>query len=202
MNGRQKAKIIERSLAVLFLFVVPIVSGQTRSQPVQPEPAKDHPLLEIDIRKYGYKPYGSGAMDSLSLAFTQRNEILVAWPTLDDSHSKAKMWLTRPVPSHLHAFILSSRTGQKERGGEWPSRYLHATIIPAGKEDFLVCTVDEVRLVSHDFVSVQNQILSPPTTCGGMKVSPSGHSFSTRTGLDNSLVDAESFKPIATWSSN
>jgi hypothetical protein len=76
MNGRQKMKTIAGSLALLFLVVVPLVSGQTNSQPLEPAPSRDHPLLEIDVRKFGYKPRGSGARDSFSLAFTESNDIL------------------------------------------------------------------------------------------------------------------------------
>jgi len=201
MNGRQKMKTIAGSLALLFLVVVPLVSGQTNSQPLEPAPSRDHPLLEIDVRKFGYKPRGSGARDSFSLAFTESNDILAAWTTLDDSHSKTKIRTNTPVPAHLHALVLDARTGQKEHEGEWPSRYWQATITPVGKENFLICAVDEMRLQSHDFTTVRDQVLSYPTTCREMMESPRRHSFSTKTGADSNLIDAESFQPLAEWSS-
>jgi hypothetical protein len=204
MNGRQKAKTTGGSLALLFLVAVPLVSGQTNSQPIEPEPSRDRPIVKIDMQKYGYKPHGNGADDWLSLAFTERNDILVAWTTADVSYARTKIRRTTPVPSHLHALVLDSRTGQKEHAGEWPSRYLQAIITPVGKENFLICAGDEIRLLSNDFTTVRDQVLSAPTDCPRMRVSPSRHSFSfptfAKSGEENNLIDAESFEPLAEWS--
>jgi hypothetical protein len=203
-NRRETEKIVGRALVLFLLFVVPLVSGQTNSQSIEPEPSRDHVLLKIDVRKFGYKPPGIEQPDRLSLAFTESNDIVVAWTTLDDLHSKKKTRSNTPVPSHLHALVLDARTGQKEHGGEWPSRYLEATISPVGKENFLICVGDEIRLLSSDFTTVRDQVLSAPTTCLGLRMSPSRHSFSTRTesGADNNLIDAESFQSLAQWSSH
>jgi len=204
MNGRQNAKTIAGSLA-LFLVVLPLVSGQTNFQSIEPEPSRDRPLLEIDMRKYGYKPHRSGADDWLSLAFTQSNDILVAWTTSDGPYSRTQIRSTTLVPSHLHALVLDARTGQKERAGEWPSRYLQATITPVGKENFLICAGDEIRLLSNDFTTARDQVLSGPTDCGRMRASPSRRSFSfptaTKSGAENNLIDAESLQPLTEWSS-
>jgi hypothetical protein len=205
MNGRQKAKTIAGSLALLFLVVVPLVSGQTNSQSIEPDPNRDPPLLEIDMRKYGYKPHGSGADDWLSLAFTESNDILVAWTTSDGRYSRTQIRTTTLVPSHLHALVLDVRTGQKEHAGEWPSRYLQATITPVGKENFLICAGDEIRLLSNDFAIVRDQVLSAPTDCRRMRAYPSRLSFSfptrTKSGVESKLIDAESFQQLAEWSS-
>ena len=201
-DRRQKDKIVGRTLGLLLLLVASLASAQTKSQPIEPELSRDRPLLEIDLRKYGYEPHGNGAgVEPLSLAFTQSNNLLVSWTTSDESQSKKEIRSTTPVPSHLHGLILDPRTGQKERAGEWPSRYLHASITPVGKDKFLICARDEIQLLSHDFVTVRNQVLSPPNTCEGMRVSPNRHSFSTRTGTEYNLIDAESFQPLAEWSS-
>jgi hypothetical protein len=203
-NRRQKDKIVGRALVLFLLFVVPLVSGQTNSQSIEPEPSQDHALLKIDVRKFGYKPPGIEQPDRLSLAFTESNDILVAWTNLDDPHSKKTLRSNTPVPSHLHALVLDARTGQKQHGGEWPSRYLEASITPVGKENFLICAGDEIRLLSGDFTTVRDQVLSAPTTCLGLRLSPSRRSFSTRTksGADNNLIDAESFQSLAQWSSH
>jgi hypothetical protein len=154
------------------------------------------------MRKYGYEPHG--AYEWLSLAFTESSDILVAWTTLDDPHSKKTLRSNSPVPSHLRALVFDSRTGQKEQGGEWPSKYLEATITPVGKENFLICAGDDIRLLFPDFTTVRDQALSAPSTCLGMRISPRRHSFSTRTksGADNNLIDAESFQSLAEWSSH
>jgi hypothetical protein len=205
MNGRRKTKTIAGSLALLFLVVLPLVSGQTSFQPIEPEPSRDRRLLKIDMRKYGYKPHGSGADDWLSLAFTKSNDILVAWTTADALYSRTQIRSTTLVPSHLRTLVLNARTGQKEHGGEWPSRYLQATITPVGKESFLICAGDEIRLLSNDFTTAREQVLSAPTDCRRMRVSPSRRSFSfstsTKSGANNNLFDAESFQPLAEWSS-
>jgi hypothetical protein len=201
MRGRQNAKTMAGTLALLLLSAVPLVSGQTNPQPIEPAASRDQPLLEIDARKFGYKPHGSGAEDWLSLAFTESNDILVAWTSSDASYSRTKIRSTTPVPSHLHAVVLDARTGQKEHCGDWPSRYLQTTIAPVGKENFLICAVDEIRLLSNDFTTVRDQVLSAPVTCREMKISPRRHSFSLRTDVENHVLDVESFQPRAEWSS-
>ena len=205
-NRRQRDKIVGRALVLFLLFVVPPVSGQTNSQPTEPEPSRDHALLKIDVRQFGYKPPGIEHPDRLSLAFTESRDILVAWTTLDDPHSKKTLRSNAPVPSHLHALVFDVRTGQKRHGGEWPSRYLEASITPAGKENFLICAGDEIRLLSSDFTTVRDKILSAPTDCRRMRVSPSRRSFSfstaTKSGADNNLIDAASFQSLAEWSSH
>jgi hypothetical protein len=203
-NRRQKDRIVGWALVSLLLLAVPLVFGQTNSQLVEPEPNRDHAQLEIDVRNFGYKPRGSGLQDWLSLAFTESNDILVSWATLDDLHSKKTLHGNSPVPSHLHALVLDARTGQKEHGGEWPSSYLESTISPVGEENFLICAGDEIQLLSSDFTTVRDQVLSAPTTCLGLRISPSRHSFSTRTksGAGNNLIETETFQSLAGWSSH
>ena len=201
MNGRQKATTFAGALALIILTAAPLLSGQTNSEPIEPKPSRDRPLLEIDVRKYGYRPQGS-AYEWLSLAFTQSNDILVAWTSLNDPRSKKTARNYTPVPSHLHAVVFDSRTGQKRYDGDWPSRYLETTITPVGKENFLICAGDEIRLLSPDFTTVREQALSAPITCPTTRTSPSRRSFSTssKSGKDNKLLDAESFQPLAEWS--
>ena len=198
MTAGHKPKGIAELAAVFFLVAVPSVGGQTNSPAIEPEPSRDQPLVEIDMRQFGYKPQGG---EEFSLAFTKSNDLLVAWTTSDESQNRTKIRSTTPVSSQLHALVFNSRTGQKERGGEWPSRYLQATITPVGNENFLICATDEIRLLSYDFAPVREQVLPAPTTCQGMRVSPNRHSFSTRTGTEYSLLDAESFQLLAKWTS-
>ncbi len=191
MSGRKKTKTIAESLVLLLLIVAPFVSGQENSEPIEPAPSREHPLLGIDMRKFGYRPRGTGVLDSISLAFTESNDLLFGWTTSDDSRDWTKERSSTPVPSHLHAVVLDARTGQQEHGGEWPSRYVQAIITPVGKENFLICAVDEIRLLSSDFTTVRDQVLPAPVTCRGTKMSPSRHSFSISTDLDHYLMDAE-----------
>jgi hypothetical protein len=79
MTGRRRAKTIAGSLALPFLVVAPLLFGETNSQPLEPEPSRDHPLLKIDLRRHGYTRHGRDIFDSLSLAFTDGNDIRVAW---------------------------------------------------------------------------------------------------------------------------
>jgi hypothetical protein len=97
--------------------------------------------------------------------------------------------------------ILDARTGQKERDAEWPSQYWQATITSVGEENFLICTRDEIQLMSRDFMPLRSHVLPALTTCGEMGLSPSRRLFSVRTGVDNNLIDGESFQPLVKWSS-
>jgi hypothetical protein len=201
MKGHQKAKAIVGSLFLFYLVVAPLVARQENFQPIEPEPSRNHPLLDIDLRKFGYKPRGSGVLDPLSLAFTESNDVLVAWTASDGSRNWTKERSTTPVASHLHAAVLDARTGQKIRDGEWPSRYVQAGITPVGKDNFLICALDEIRLLSNDFTTVRDQVLPAPVNCRGMRISPSRHSFSVTAGGDYHVMDVESFQPLAEWSS-
>lgn len=201
MSGRKKTKTIAESLVLLLVVVAPFVSGQENSQPIEPASSRERPLVAVDVRKFGYKPRGSGLVDPLSLAFTESNQLLVAWAASDDSRNWTKEPSTTPAPSHLHSVVLDARTGEVEHSGEWPSRYVHAIITPVGKEHFLICAVDEIRLLSNDFTTIRDQFLPAPVTCRGMRLSPSRHSFSLTSGLDHHVMDAESFQPLAEWSS-
>ena len=201
MNGHKKAKTIGESLVLLSLLVAPLVSGQTNSQSIEPAPSREHPLLGIDMRKFGYKPRGTGVFDSVSLAFTESDDLLVGWTASDDSRDWTKERSSTPVPSHLHAVVLDARTGQREHDGVWPSRYVQAIITPVGKKDRLICAVDEIRLLSNDFTTIRDQVLPAPVTCRGMRISSSRHSFSLSADGENHLMDAESFQPLGEWSS-
>jgi hypothetical protein len=66
--------------------------------------------------------------------------------------------------------------------------------------DFLACTEDKIQLLSHDFGVVREQVLSPPSPCREIKVSPSKRFFTLRVKGDTNLIDAESFQPRLKWS--
>jgi hypothetical protein len=97
MNRRQNGRSVRGTLPFYLLLIVPLFCGQTKAQ-VQPRPSKEQPLLKIDMRKYGYKPYGTGMFDSLSLAFVDGKELLVGWTKLDSPPDNAGRRTSRPAP--------------------------------------------------------------------------------------------------------
>jgi hypothetical protein len=73
MNRRQKENI-GKTLSLILLFVVPVAAAQTNSQAFEPALSKDHSLLELDLRNYGYRPHLPGRRDNWSLAFADSDE--------------------------------------------------------------------------------------------------------------------------------
>lgn len=204
MKLRQMKKILGSALGLHLLAIVPLVRAQTKSQGFEPALSRVPPVLEMDLRKHGYRTYLSGGRDSLSLAFTDRNDIVFAWTTVDDSSVDKKIGLLPTAASHLHALLLDARTGRKKDGREWPASSFYATIHPVGKEKFLICTGKSIQLLSPDFDVIRVQAIPRSNSCIGGDVSPSRQSFSINTGVGNNyqptLFDAESFAPIAKWS--
>jgi hypothetical protein len=199
-------KTIEKTLGLVLLLVVPVLSAQTKSQTLEPEPAlsKDRPLLELSLQKYGYKPHASGRPDYWSLAFADTDDLVLGWTTLDNPSGDEKKGYLTPTPSHLHALVINVRTGQKKNIQEWPTSTFYATINPVAKDKFLACTGNTIQLLSHDFGLVREQNFSRFGICRSDQVSPSGRSFSIDGGMGKdyrgTLIDAESFEPLATWS--
>jgi hypothetical protein len=203
MNRSQKENI-GKTLGLVLLLVAPVAAGQTNSPAFEPALSKDRPLLELNLRNYGYRPHVRGRGDRWSLAFADNNELVLGWTTLDDPSADEKTGPLTPAPSHLHALVLDARIGQKKNIQQWPTSSFFATINPVAEGRFLVCTGTAIQLLSHDFGLIREQPLSRFSPCIADEVSPSRRSFSIDTGMDKNyqrtLIDAESFKPLATWS--
>ena len=189
--------------AVFFSLLLSIAVSNSRAQSPHLVFNTEPPSLQLDLHSYGYKSHVRGTRDSWSVAFVGNDDLVLGWTTLDDPLGK-KIGPLTPTPSHLHALVLSARTGQKQILGEWAVSTLYASIHPVANGEFLVCTGNAVRLLSHDFAMVHELALSRFGPCTGNEVSPSGQSFSVDSGagkqFQRSVMNTESFTPVATWS--
>ncbi|MCU1242502.1 MAG: hypothetical protein JWO71_3228 [Candidatus Acidoferrum typicum] len=206
MSSPRKEKTIGKTLGLVLLLVVPVLCPQTKAQTLEPEPelTKDRPLLEVDLKQYGYKPHVPfGRHDYWSLAFADTDDLVLGWTTLDNNGDKKKGYLT-PAPSHLHALVINVRTGEKKTIKAWPTSTFYATINPVSKGKFFTCTGNAIQLLSDDFGLIREEHLSRFGPCNSDDVSLSRRSFSIDTGVGrdsrHTLIDAESFEPLATWS--
>jgi hypothetical protein len=196
-----------RTLGLALLFLGPFVLGQTQSQDKEPVSSQQRPLLELDLRKYGFTPLVSGRLDFLSLDFVDDSHLVFAWTTLDNPVAdKKKKVNIFAVPSHLHAIFLDAHTGQKQDQREWPSSSFSASLYSVGEGKLLTCTGNAVRLLSREFETLREQLLTGPNPCVQLHVSMSKRSFSIADGpeMDSShtLMDAETFAPRAKWNAD
>jgi hypothetical protein len=181
MSGRQAGKNIGKRSGLVLLLIVSVLSTQSKPQTLTPEPAlsRDRPLLEIDLRNYGYKPQVPvGRHDYWSLAFSDTDDLVIGWTTLDNPGGYGRKGYLTPAPSHLHALVIDVRTGHKKDIQEWPASTFYATINPVVRGRFLACTGNAIQRFLHDFVLVREQRLSRVGPCIRGQVSPSGRSFS------------------------
>lgn len=201
VNSRERKCSIPTAVFLSLFLSIP---ASNRAQSQQPMLSTEPPLLELDLHIYGYKSHVRGTHDSWSVAFAGNDVVVLGWTTFDDPDAGRKNGPLTPTPSHLHALVLSARTGQKQILGEWAVSTFYTNIHPVEKGQFLICTGSAVRLLSHDFGIVRELALSSFGPCTANEVSPSGQSFSIDTGASNqfqrSVMNTESFTPVATWS--
>lgn len=201
MIPRRMKRTARTFLCFASLVTVARAGAQTQSQEAEPSPSQDHPLLKLDLRRYGFKPYMSGRRDILSLNFTDDSHLVFAWTTLDYPHADKRKGPRDPVPSHLHALVVDARSGQKQNIREWPSTSYFASIHPVGRGRFLACTGSAVHLLSSEFEVIRELSFTDPHACANPKFSPSGRSFfiADGPGLDSqgTLMDSETLAPLA-----
>jgi hypothetical protein len=158
----------------------------------------------MDLRTYGYKSHMRGYRDHWSVAFVDNEYLVVSWTTFDDPEVGRKTGYLTAAPSHLHAIILNARSGQRTTVREWATSTHFSSIRPVANGEFLICTGNAIRLLSHDFDLVRELTLSRFGPCTANEVSPSGKSFSIDSGLSKqvqrTVMKTESFSPVTTWS--
>lgn len=200
---RRRKKSIGKVLGLGLIVAAPLVSAQAQSQNFEPAFSKDRPLLETDLREYGYKPGLSGRSDFLSLDFTDSKHLIFGWTTLDDPDVDRKKGLLTLVPSHLHAVLLDAHTGQKQTVREWPTPTFYAGVDAVQDGHLVICTGNEIRLLSRDFEVIREDELPSSSQCFGHEFSPSKRTLTIRSGpvLDyqNSLLDVKTFSPLSSW---
>jgi hypothetical protein len=186
-----------------------LLAGSVSNSHAQPQDAvlgAERPLLEMDLRSYGYKSHLSGTRDYWSVAFVDNDELVLGWTTFDDTDVGKKAGNLGAAPSHLHAVVLNARTGQKRIVRDWAVSTFYANIYPVAKGEFLICTGNAIRLFSQDFDLVRELTLSRFDPCTANEFSPSGRSFSIDSGSAKqsqwSVMKLESFTPVTTWSND
>ena len=204
MNFRDKKYSVWTALVVGLLLAGSVSNSHAQSQDAVL--GAERPLMEIDLRTYGYKSHVSGTRDYWSVAFVDNDELVLGWTTFDDSDVGKKTGYLTAAPSHLHAVVLNARTGQKRIVRDWEVSTTYANIYPVAKGEFLICTGNAIRLLSQDFDLVRELTLSRFRPCTAIEVSPSGRSFSIDSGsgkqLQRSVMKTESFTPVTTWSND
>lgn len=188
--------------AVLFSLLLAAPVSNCHAQSQDATSSTERPLLVMDLHSYGYKSHVLGKR--WSIAFADNDDLVLGWTTFDDPDAGKKTGYLTAAPSHLHALVLNARTGQKKIVREWAASTFYTNIHPVAKGEFLICTGNAIRLLSHDFDLVRELALSRFGPCTANEVSPSGRSFSIDTGvgekLQRSVMNTESFMPVATWS--
>jgi hypothetical protein len=84
-----------------------------RAQPQASVPGNDSPVLEVDLRRFGYEI--TKFIRPTFLEFTDNDQLMWAWLTVDKAppEKRKKGTPPEPVPSHLHVLILDANTGRK-----------------------------------------------------------------------------------------
>lgn len=195
-------------IAIACVVVVLVCRAQPPPQTLEPSPTTDHPLVEVDLRKFGYERLNGKRPTRTFIDFTDSNHLAVAWLTLDNPSGAKKFGPVATRPAHLHVLVLADRTGQKENQREWPTPYLRVGFggIPDGK--LVTCTGSTLRLFSPSLELIREQELPSNGACQTpyrveTAISPSRRTllFSTRSGSEHQmeLLDTETFATLSSW---
>jgi len=197
--------------ALILMGVGLVFVGRARPQDAEPAPTKDHPQLEVDVRKFGYKSSSGAKPLRTFVDFTDVNHLALAWLTLDDpTVSKATGVLT-PRSAHVHVLVLDARTGQKQGQREWPTPSTPVRFFGVRDGGFLTCTGNVLHSFSPDFEVLREKDLLDDRAClnpswRGQGVSPSRQSlllsFPSGQGYQNELVEVQTFAVVSKWAKN
>jgi hypothetical protein len=204
-NGAMRSNVLT---TITFALVVLLGAEQGQAQIIEPSPTKDHPLLEVDVREFGYKKMNGSTPTRTFVDFTDNDHLAVGWLTLDNPSRARKLGPLVRRLAHLHALIINFNTGQKENQNEWPTPYIPVGFlaIPDGK--ILTCTADVLRLFSPSLELVREQKLPtdsacPPSLSVGREVSPSRRTLLLYSHPGNKLqmelLNADTFVILSKW---
>jgi len=181
-------------LAALGLSIVPSVEPQMIT------PTKDHPVVEVDVRKFGYEQPNYQTSVKSFVDFTDNSHIAVAWLTLDGATKK--IGPATPWPSHLHVLTIDAVTGEKTAQKDFATP--HFPVGFAGMRDGHILTLcnNELSLLSPglDVIRVQdledrNEFIKA--------ISPSSHSlllaFTSGNHKQLTIKDSATFAPLSEW---
>jgi outer membrane protein assembly factor BamB len=198
-----------RNAAALALAGVAFVCV-VRAQDSEPSASKDHPLLEVDLHKFGYDTSRGTKRLRKFVDFTDSNHLALAWVTLDDPTLADKTGSATARPAHLHVLVLDATTGEKVGVQAWSTPSTPVRFLATRDGKFLTCTGNVLRLFSPSLELVRKQDLPNDRAClnpsrnARWGISPSRRSlllsFATEQGYQNTLLDAETFAVVSSWS--
>ncbi len=198
-----------KSVALILVGIAFVFVGRAQSQDDELDRWEKRPLLELDLRKFGYDTSNGTKRLRKFVDFTDASHLALAWLTLDDPTQAEKIGPLTPKTAHLHVLVLDPLTGRKQGLQEWstPSSPVRFLGVQDGK--FLTCTGNVLRLFSPAFEIIREQNLPAERACqdfgfsSELGISPSRQSFllSSHTGrsYQQTLISVETFAPIASW---
>lgn len=205
MNTRSAKARFAKSAALLLAGLAVVCLGQSQ----EPEPSldRDHPLLEIDLHKFGYDTSRRTGRLHKFVDFTDASHLAVAWLTLDDPADDEKIGPVKARPAHLHVLVLDARTGQRVGVHAWPTPSVPVRFLAAHDGEFLACTGNLLRLFSPSFEVIRERELPNDRACHNpipansrWGISPDRRSlllFSSGQGY--TMLDIETFSVTANW---
>lgn len=209
MNWRLANASTRKRVAAISLLVMLVLVGQAEPQDSEPTLTKDHPLSEIDLRKFGYGEFSGTRRLPTFVDFTDASHLGLAWLTFDDPTVTKKTGPLTSKPTHFHVLTLDARTGQKQGLQEWPTPSNAACFLGVRDGKFLICTGSVLRLLSPSFGVIREQDLPSERACPnpflwlGDGVSPSRRSllvsFPSGETYQRMLLDTETLTAVANW---
>lgn len=204
---KHRAKMSKRkALVAVALAFATVSAGKTQTP--EPAPSNERPVLELDLRKYGYE-LPRFVWPSF-VEFTDNDHLAWAWVTVDPSPKPSvRPKNYSPPPSHLHVIIVDAQTGQMQGQQEWPTPYapVFFSTLPSGK--FLSCTGNLLRLFSSNFEMLREQDLQPYGCSSNFYseaiflISPNRQSailsFPDEGKYQAKLLNIERFSVVAEW---
>lgn len=204
----QSMKAGLRKSATQVLAGVALVYG-VRAQDADPTLNNGRPLVQVDLRKYGYDTSSRTRPLHKFADYTDSSHLAVAWLTLDNRSGDTKAEPLATKPAHLHVLVLDVTTGQKVGAQAWPTPAGPVRFLGARDGKFLTCTGNVLRLFSSTFEVLREQDLPNEYGCLGQRpgwgISPSRRSLlisfylGRGQGYQYTLLDAETFSVVARW---
>ena len=201
-----------RTLLALLTAVI-TVGLVAEAQETEPSPAGEHPLVELNLKKFGFERYRSShSRWPTFVDFIDNTHLAVAWLTPDDRAAAASAGPLSPTPAHLHVVVLNAVDGNQEVHHEWPTPSTPVRFLGLRDGKFLTCTGNVLRIFSSTFEIIRERELPDKRGClnstKGAGISPSRNTLivswpkpqsNGRMLLYDSLLDLQTFAEVANW---
>jgi len=154
-----------RKAISLAAFAAVFFSAPLHSQSLDPAPTKERPILQINLRKFGYDSKNARNLHN-SVQFTDSDRIAIGWVSTEDLTSGQQ-----PIPPNtrawqLHLLFLDAQTGQKQRAATWPTPVTSVSFVGLADGTFLTCTGNVAQLFSSDLKLIEARQLPGTSFCG------------------------------------